>query len=284
MKEEPNNPGIDPKLEARIVALVLGEASDFERDELSRLIEQRQELATLKEQIQRVHGLLLDVGTGESIAEDDDWKLSGENRSAVLAVISAEEQEQPAKQVVNKSAEKRRLVKGNFFWNLSKIAAVVCVVGFLGTMAVSPLFNSRSTDSARRPQLALGFHGGMYDAISIAGDEEHSPTAGVELDYEKSSKSALSAIRNSLDVDATASPEGANDGKPQQTVDFRGRERHYLVGCAVVDSAGSVAHVDHSAGEDDLRPVSFVFVGDVGLGFEDRVLAPADDFRRVFEV
>ena len=110
MKEESQNPRIDPELETRIVALVLGEASDFERDELNRLIKERPELATLKEQIQSIHGLLRDVGTGESVAEDDDWKLSAEKRSAVLAVIGGEAEEQSAKQLVRKFAEKRRSI------------------------------------------------------------------------------------------------------------------------------------------------------------------------------
>ena len=51
MKEEkePHGPRIDPELEARIVALVLGEASDFEREELNRLIEEWPDLAAFKE-------------------------------------------------------------------------------------------------------------------------------------------------------------------------------------------------------------------------------------------
>ena len=49
MKEESQNPWTDPELEARIVALVLGEASDFEREELNRLIEEWPDLAAFKE-------------------------------------------------------------------------------------------------------------------------------------------------------------------------------------------------------------------------------------------
>ena len=64
MKEEPQNPSIDPELEARIVALVLGEASDFECDELNRLMEERPELAEFKDMIRGTHGLLQDVATG----------------------------------------------------------------------------------------------------------------------------------------------------------------------------------------------------------------------------
>ena len=41
MNEESHNPSIELELEARIVALVLGEASDFEREELNRQIERR---------------------------------------------------------------------------------------------------------------------------------------------------------------------------------------------------------------------------------------------------
>ena len=54
MKEEPHNPWTDPELEARIVALVLGEASDFEREELNRLIEERPELAALVPRARRL--------------------------------------------------------------------------------------------------------------------------------------------------------------------------------------------------------------------------------------
>ena len=39
MNEEPRRLSIDSELEARLVAMVLCEASDFERDELQRLIE-----------------------------------------------------------------------------------------------------------------------------------------------------------------------------------------------------------------------------------------------------
>ena len=63
MKQESGHPSIDPELEVRIVALVLGEASDFERDELERLIQLRPELAAFKSEIENVNGLLdLELG------------------------------------------------------------------------------------------------------------------------------------------------------------------------------------------------------------------------------
>ncbi len=90
MKEELHNPSIEPELEARIVALVLGEASDSERDELNRLIEQRAELAAFRLQMQNVHGVLRDIGAGEFDAPVADWKLPADRRRLVLAAIQGE--------------------------------------------------------------------------------------------------------------------------------------------------------------------------------------------------
>ncbi|MFO1003657.1 MAG: hypothetical protein U0936_25275 [Planctomycetaceae bacterium] len=58
MNEETHNSTIEPELEARIVALVLGEASDFETEELLRLIAARPELAEFVKEMQQVHELM----------------------------------------------------------------------------------------------------------------------------------------------------------------------------------------------------------------------------------
>ena len=49
---------IDPELEARVVAWVLGEASEFEAAELERIVAQKPELAVFKRRIEAVHGLV----------------------------------------------------------------------------------------------------------------------------------------------------------------------------------------------------------------------------------
>ncbi|MBL8816554.1 MAG: von Willebrand factor type A domain-containing protein [Planctomyces sp.] len=87
MNEHSHKPSIESELEARIVALVLGEASDFEREELTRLMESRPELEAFKLQIELMHGLLRDVGAGESTVPEDDWKLPADRRNSVLGVI-----------------------------------------------------------------------------------------------------------------------------------------------------------------------------------------------------
>jgi len=237
MKEESRkqNPWTDPEIEARIVALVLGEASDFEREELNRLIEEWPDLAAFKEQIQGVHGLLGDVVTGESVAEDDEWKLPAEKRSAVLAVIGGETKEQPAEQVVTKAAsEGRRPVKRRLFWSLTTIATVVCVAGLLGVMAIPARFDAAMSDSngqLRQLGLAVQDYHSTYsterfgDQVPAMGgasaphpkitlwngatawtpEDEYlraaQPAAVADSDYERNSRSALLAIRGTLDAD-----------------------------------------------------------------------------------
>ena len=81
----------DDTREARIVAVILGEASDFEREEIERLCEENPELQVFRRRIEAVHGLL-----GESPAENLEsqssrWQLSKERRAAVLEKLGEKE-------------------------------------------------------------------------------------------------------------------------------------------------------------------------------------------------
>ncbi|MDB4439908.1 hypothetical protein N9153_03185, partial [Planctomicrobium sp.] len=67
-----------------------GRASEFESEELKRLIDQRPELAAFQSRMQSVHGRLEEVGKGEFVEPGEDWKLPSERRNAVLAVIRGE--------------------------------------------------------------------------------------------------------------------------------------------------------------------------------------------------
>ena len=94
MKTEDGNEGlhpwIEPELEARLTALVLGEASDFERDELERLIAERPELGLYRKRLEVMHQMLHEVASGESGEDQGDWKLAPERRGAVLARLEGE--------------------------------------------------------------------------------------------------------------------------------------------------------------------------------------------------
>lgn len=81
-----------PEIEARLVALILGEASDFEREELTQLIEQQPLLAARFAELARVHALMENAGQEDFVhttaAEDAAWKLSSDKREHLLCVFA----------------------------------------------------------------------------------------------------------------------------------------------------------------------------------------------------
>jgi Mg-chelatase subunit ChlD len=155
MNKEPHDPSIEPELEARIIALVLGEASDFETEELNRLIKLRPELAAFKLRMESVHGLLREVGAGEFEAPAEDWKLPADKRNAVLAVIRGEATIPAAIPDINQPARQRVASKRSVRWRLTRMAAAagVCVTGFVGLMA----WQSFIANESMQGQWGLGF-------------------------------------------------------------------------------------------------------------------------------
>jgi Mg-chelatase subunit ChlD len=149
MTGQPDNQPIDPELEARIVALILGEASDFERDELRRLCDERPELASFEEEVRRVHGLLAEIGGGESAAPDEEWKLPARQRATVLAAISGEATHEPAQPLVSRTPEKTETGRRNQFWTTSRATVALCSVSLCGVLAI--VASQMSLLSGRNP-------------------------------------------------------------------------------------------------------------------------------------
>ena len=82
---------IEPDLEARIVACVLGEASAFEVGELERLMSERPELKSYQIGLERVHGLLVEAHECQGKLE---WQLSDEIRGEILTKINEKKSEE----------------------------------------------------------------------------------------------------------------------------------------------------------------------------------------------
>lgn len=86
-----HNNMIESELQVRLMNLVMGEASDFERDQLQTLMEQRAELAAYYQHLEHLHGLLRDVGEisldVEESSTDDAWQLPAGKREQLLAVL-----------------------------------------------------------------------------------------------------------------------------------------------------------------------------------------------------
>lgn len=95
MNHDENNPDlqawIEPEVEARLVAWVLGEASAFEAAELERLVAEKPELAIFKRRIEAVHGL---VGAAQR-PDQAPMRLAPERRAKILQTIGVVPEAQP---------------------------------------------------------------------------------------------------------------------------------------------------------------------------------------------
>lgn len=216
MNEKSHHNNIEPELEARIAAMVLGEASDFESDQLRDLIAARPELAELQEQLQRMHQLMQIVGSAELEADDADWKLPEDRREVVLATLRGEQPETQTLPFVQKRSQGMAWVR-----KVSRIAAIFCLVAFVGLMGIFVLSMRHFQLSASRvlslgtqaPPAAndrryldrensqpfaesdSGFYGGTaatqsFDSVALA-----------EADFSQDSQSSLAAIEDSLRVE-----------------------------------------------------------------------------------
>ena len=85
------HPWIEPELEARIVALVLGESSDFEREELERLCDERREVAMVRKQMEDLHELLRESTPGDGPDVSGEWKLPSAKKEHLFASMEKAE-------------------------------------------------------------------------------------------------------------------------------------------------------------------------------------------------
>lgn len=126
-------PWTDPELEARVVALVLGEASDFEQDQLSGILADNAELAAFRKRIESIHGLLREsTSRGSAAASPGPWRLPNERRQGLLdllaAASAADAKRAPLKQ-------RRSLFLRPAFWWSS--AAACFVIAVLASISIS---------------------------------------------------------------------------------------------------------------------------------------------------
>ena len=127
-----SKPLIDPRDEMRIVAWVMGEASDFEQDELEQLMAERPELAAYRDEVVNLHRLLAVVGSGEA-KPDPDWRLPSKNRDHLLAVISGETDPDAAvgKDVL-RAGWLPAIVGQRSLRLVASVAAIFLLCGFIG--------------------------------------------------------------------------------------------------------------------------------------------------------
>ncbi len=220
MKDQPQNSEIETditaEIEARMAALVLGEASDLEADQLQRLIDARPELAALKAQFEAVHGLLREVGTGEEAVHADQWKLPAEMRSNLLAVIEGKSPRLAEASPAINLAVAPGAIKSRTHWQHPRLIALLCVAGCLGMFALSGTFLLQSKTAPRETALALNRRFNVaadsssvkdYAMPQFHGGTEFSATTQTldsGLTDAPAAASPLLAIRESLGTEAAA--------------------------------------------------------------------------------
>ena len=181
-----NRPSVDQELEARITALVLGEASDFECEELERMMQQRPELAALKQQLENVHGLMREMGEGEPPGDDPNWRLSGDKRKAVLSVIEGKTRaltpvlktSAHETSAFKTSAEVRR-VRNSVLWVLSGVVALLVFIVLPGMVAIPLALVQTARYGGLKMESAIANIGLAYDTadapLSDTADSLTSP-------------------------------------------------------------------------------------------------------------
>ena len=101
-----NNLPIDVEVQVRLMNLLMGEASDFEQDQLQLMMEQHANVAAYYQHLQHLHGLLYEVAVDEFSAQNDvpesrdAWRLSTDRRNQLLAVFDGQEHNASGKVVV----------------------------------------------------------------------------------------------------------------------------------------------------------------------------------------
>ncbi|MFY7876278.1 MAG: hypothetical protein ACOVQM_12585, partial [Pirellula sp.] len=151
-----NNLPIDAEVQVRLMNLLMGEASDFEQDQLQLMMEQHENVAAYYQHLQHLHGLLCEVAVDEFSAQNDvsesrdAWRLSTERRNQLLAVLDGQKHNASAKVVVlaapTKKAQRSLLSRWSTVGILAAAASVL--VSFM-LLPMTQSYRSVATNFAR---------------------------------------------------------------------------------------------------------------------------------------
>jgi hypothetical protein len=178
---------IEPELEARICALVLGEASAFEAGELERLMSERPELKRYQIGLEKTHELL---GEAHEVQDNLEWKLSDECRGKILVKINEKNREE--------MVEKRR--KRISIIAQRRLIYTLAACLFL-TLVIVVLNQPRSLESEQSSIVAESQPGLEEENLGI-GLASQSPISPVSVVLEGSPRNRLSMQRDMIEEPA----------------------------------------------------------------------------------
>ncbi|MCC9603560.1 von Willebrand factor type A domain-containing protein [Stieleria sp. JC731] len=223
MTDESKFPSLDPQLEARIVAMVLGEASDFEREQLLRLIDQDSQVNSFYREMQQTHALMEQIGEGDREVPDDNWVLPDQQRNKLLSALEGSPQPDLSEPLTAYSADgepMRRLVKYAI-----GIAASLLFFGLIGSVALYQAVDVRT--GAMSPMKSIASGDEVVDSLAIdefsleshalAASQQSGLGKGVVIDRPNSSgsKQALDRIKQTIN-----SPTNVSDFYLQDDVQY----------------------------------------------------------------
>lgn len=181
MNDPSLNPPSEQEFEIRITAVVLGEASEFERDQIDRLIEQRPELVAMKARIESVHQMLHDVGNEPWPTEaESDWKLPSKQRAALLDVLDGESGKL---RVAAAPDERRSAAKISRFTKIGASVCAACLLVALGVWVVAvpkPMASMKSAFQSS-PEFRAGTaaeYGSAQSSPVVVLDQPSRPASG----------------------------------------------------------------------------------------------------------
>lgn len=181
---------MDPELEARIVAMMMGEASDYERDQLEELISQRPDLAAAKDELQGIHSLLSDVGAGELADPASEWKLDSSRRDSVLSVIDGGEPNPISQPLVATSSQGRAWRTFFYSYKFMAAASAACVLLAAGLIFVSTNLAYKEAATSARALARLELPNDSTLTFTIEDKAEFLDTADSQLSLARKEPSA----------------------------------------------------------------------------------------------
>lgn len=240
----------EPELEARLVAWVAGEASDFERAELERIVAERPEVARFKAELERTHALVQAAAQPES----EPLRLAPERRAKLLAALGATPQAERAGEstVVAMPAARgwwqRRGVRVAL--SLGSAAAALAVAGFVVGDHMGGTFGG-SERAAKIVELPVGSPEDLrlvkeardreaaVSALRVARDTEATGAAAEEIKKRRAQAQAQYSI--AMDLAPAGSEAAVADYAAQETAKRPVRSAPQVGGSPFVPSASVVA-------------------------------------------
>ena len=157
--------GIEPDIDMRLTAMVLGEASDFETSQLHELMNQRPELAAWYGQLQILHGALnhwamreqgkVDESPVEFAEEIETWKLGADQRAKVLAILEQEPSNNVQHVLSVPTWQKRLGRRLSAKWLVISASAAACFVLLCSFLMLSASTKARYTVSQKSPSYSI---------------------------------------------------------------------------------------------------------------------------------